>query len=75
MKTINFIMQKILIIEIILIILFFAQTLFGVNIPIVSSFIIMALKYVTPVSVIALILYIISSLISFKVVEIIIGVV
>lgn len=75
MKTIKFILQKIVIIEVMLIILFFACNLFGVSIPIVDTIINTGLTYLTPISIIALIGYIILSLLSFKIVEIAIGVV
>ena len=75
MKTIKFILQKIVIIEVMLIILFFACNLFGVSISIVDTIINTGLTYLTPISIIALIGYIILSLLSFKIVEIAIGVV
>ncbi|MBQ8681733.1 MAG: hypothetical protein IJ509_02355 [Bacilli bacterium] len=75
MKTIRFILQKIIIVETMLIILYFACSLFGVNIEIFNLIINTGLKYLTPISVIALILYIILSLLSSKIVETIIGVV
>ena len=74
MKTLKFILQKILIIEVMLIILFFAQNLFNVSIPVVSSIINTGLTYLTPIAIIALILYIILSLLSFKIVEIALGI-
>lgn len=75
MKLLKFICKKIVIVEVMLIILFLAQTLFGVDIPIISSIITMGLKYLTPISVVALILYIILSFVSSKIIETIIGVV
>lgn len=75
MNTIKFILQKIIIVEVMLIILFFAQNIFGVSLPIISTIISLGLTYLTPISIIALILYIILSLLSFKIIEIALGVV
>lgn len=75
MKTIKFILQKIIIVEVMLIILFFAKNLFNVSIPIIDTIITTGLTYLTPVSIIALILYIILSLLSFKIIEIALGLV
>lgn len=74
MKTLKFLAQKIVIIEIMLIILFFACTLFNVNIDILNSIISTSLIYLTPISVIALILYIILSILTSKIIETAIGV-
>lgn len=75
MKTLKFIAQKIVIVEVMLIILFFAKTLFGVTIPIIDTIINLGLQYLTPISVIALGLYIILSLLSFKITEIALGII
>ena len=75
MKTLKFILHKIIIIEVMLIILYLACNLFGISIPIVSTIITYSLKYLTPVAVVALIGYIILCLLSFKIVEITIGIV
>ena len=74
MKTLKFLAQKIVIIEIMLIILFFACTLFNVNIDILNSIISTSLIYLTAISVIALILYIILSILTSKIIETAIGV-
>ena len=74
MKTLKFLAQKIVIIEVMLIILFFACTLFNVNIDILNSVISTSLIYLTPISVIALILYIILSILTSKIIETAIGV-
>lgn len=74
MKLIRFILQKIIIIEVMLIILFFVKNLFEVSIPVVDTIINLGLLYITPVSIIALILYIILSILSFKIIEIALGV-
>ncbi len=75
MKTIRFLLQKIVIVEVMLIILFFAKSFFSISIPIADLIIDTGLQYLTPVSVIALVLYIILSLFSSKLVETALGIV
>lgn len=75
MKTIRFLLQKIVIVEVMLIILFFAKSLFGVSISIVDLIVDTGLTYLTPISIIAFILYIIFSLLSSQLIETILGVV
>lgn len=75
MKTIKFILQKIIIIEVMLVILFFICNLFEVSIPIIDLIIGTSLKYLTPIAIISLIGYIILSLLSLKIVEIALGIV
>lgn len=75
MKFIHFLLQKIVIVEVMLIILFCVESLFEINIPIVSLIIDTGLYYLTPISVIAFILYIIVSLLSSKIIETALGVV
>lgn len=75
MKTLKFILHKIVIIEVMLIILYIASSFFGVSIPVISTIITYGLKYLTPIAVIALIGYIILCLLSFKIVEIALGIV
>ena len=75
MKTIKFILKKIIIIEVILVILFLASNLFGVNIPIINPLINTILYYFTPISVISLVIYLILSLLSIKLIEILISIV
>ena len=75
MKTLKFIAQKIVIVEVMLIILFFAKSLFEISIPIIDSIISIGLLYLTPISIGALVLYVILSLLSFKIIEIAFGVV
>ena len=65
MKTLKFILHKIIVIEIMLIILYLVSDFFGIFIPTISAIIIYCLKYLTPVAVIALIGYIILCLLSF----------
>lgn len=74
MKTLKFLAQKIVIIEVMLIILFFACTLFNINLDILNTIINTSLIYLTPISVIALILYIILSILTSKIIETAIGV-
>ena len=75
MKTIKFILQKIIIVEVMLIILYFATNLFGVSISIVDTILSVGLTYLTPIAIISLIGYVILSILSFKIVEIALGVV
>lgn len=75
MKTIKFILHKIIIIEVMLIILSLVCSFFGVSIPFINTFLEYGLKYLTPLAVIAFVGYIILSLLSFKVVEIAVGIV
>lgn len=75
MKTIRFLLQKIVIVEVMLIILFFAKSLFGVSISIVDLIVDTGLTYLTPISIIAFILYIIFSLLSSQLIETVLGVV
>lgn len=75
MKTIKFLLHKIIIIEVMLIILYFVKTYFAINIPIINLIIDTSLKYLTPISIISFILYIIVSLLSNKIIETAIGIV
>jgi len=75
MKTIKFILHKIIIIEIMLIILHFAYKIFGISIPVINLIITTGLKYLTPISIISLIGWIIISLLNFKIIEIILGII
>ena len=58
-----------------LIILFLICNYFGVSILGVNNIIEISLKYITPISIVALIGYIVFSLFSLRVIEIVIGVV
>ena len=75
MKLIKFLLQKILIVEVMLIVLYIACLVFGVNIDIFNFIINTGLKYLTPISIVALVLYVILSLLTSKIVEVLIGVV
>lgn len=69
MKTIRFILQKIVIVEVMLLLLFFAKELFQVSIPVVDVIISTGLKILTPIAGISLVLYIILSIFSFQFIE------
>lgn len=79
MKALKFILQKIVIVEVMLIVLFLAKRGMNIVVPGIDNIIEMilttGLTYLTPVAVIALVGYIILSLLSFKIVEIALGVV
>lgn len=72
-KTIKFLSEKIVIIEIMLIILYLAGIYFSVDIPYVTSFISTALIYVTPVAIIALIIYILTSILDKQFIKLLIS--
>ena len=65
-KAIKFLSEKIVIIEIMLIILNLIGNLFKVSIPYITDFISIALTYLTPISIIALIIYIVFSILDHK---------
>ena len=75
MKIVRFLAEKIIIIELMLFILFFAKSLFAISIPIVDLIINKGLQYLTPIAIISLIVYIILSLLSSKLIETALGVV
>lgn len=79
MKTLKFILQKIVIVEVMLIILAFAKHGMNIVVPsidnIIETILSVGLTYLTPVAVVSLIGYIILSLLSFKIIEIALGVV
>lgn len=75
MQTIKFILQKIVIVEVMLIILLFITNLFNISIPIINTVINSSLFYLTPIAIISFILYIILCLLSSKIIETVIGVV
>lgn len=75
MKTIKFILQKIIIVEVMLIILLFIKNIFSVSMPIIDLIIGTSLTYLTPIAIISLIGYIILCLFNFKIVEIALGIV
>lgn len=69
MKTVRFLLQKIVIVEVMLLLLFFAKELFQVSISIVDVIISTGLKILTPIAGISLVLYIILSIFSFRFIE------
>lgn len=75
MDFIKFILQKIVIVEIMLIIIYIAKSYFGVNIEIVNFIVDTSLKYLTPIAILSVIPYFILSILSNRVVETILGVV
>ena len=75
MKLLKFILQKIVIVEVMLIILYFSCQFFGINIEIFNLIINTSLQYLTPISIFALIGYVILSLLTSKIIETIIGIV
>ena len=75
MKFIKFILQKIIIVEVMLLILYFAKSYFGVNIDIVNYIVDNGLDILTPIAIFSIIPYIILCILSNSIVEIILGVV
>ena len=73
-KTIKFLAEKIVIVEIMLITLFLAGNYFNVTIPYITDFISTALTYLTPISIVAAIIYIICSLLSHEFIKILLAV-
>lgn len=75
MKTIKFILGKIVIVEVMLIILYFATLTFNVHISLIDNVISVSLKYLTPVAILAIIPYVILSILDNRFVETIVAVV
>ena len=75
MKTIKFILGKIVIVEVMLIILYFATLTFNVHISLIDNVISVSLKYLTPVAILAIIPYIILSILDNRFVETVVAVV
>lgn len=75
MKTAKFILKKIIIVETMLIILTLAIQLFSINIPSILKLLTTCLNYLTPISLISLILYIILSLLTSTLIEVALGIV
>jgi len=71
MKTLEFLAEKIVIVEVMLIILNIAMSYFGMNIPLLSTL----LTLLTPIAIVAFILYIILSLLNSKIIQTALGVV
>lgn len=75
MKTLKFILSKIIIVEVMLIVLYFATVTFNVHIDLFDNVISFFLKYLTPVAILAIIPYIILSILDNRFVEIVIAVI
>lgn len=75
MKTIRLILGKIVIVEVMLLILYFATVTFNIHISIIDLIITISLKYLTPVAIICLAPYIILSLFNDRIIDVIVGVV
>lgn len=75
MKTIKFILGKIVIVEVMLIILYFATLTFNVHISLIDNVISVSLKYLTPVAILAIIPYVILSILDNRFVETIVAIV
>ena len=73
-KTIKFLSEKIVIVEIILIILFLAGNYFSVTIPYLTDFLNSALTYLTPISLVAAVIYIIASLLDHEFIKILLAI-
>lgn len=74
MKTLLFITKKIIIVEIMLIIIYFAKSCFNINISIINLIVDTFLKYLTPIAIMAIIPYFILSILSNKIIEVALGV-
>lgn len=71
MKLLQFLAEKVVIVEVMLIILNVSMLYFGLSLPLLTTF----LVFLTPISVIALILYIILALLNSRLVQTALGVV
>lgn len=74
MKLIRFILEKILIVEVMLLLLYFAKTFFNIDINFVNLIVDNGLKYLTPIAIPSLILYFLTYLLDTKIVKIAIGI-
>jgi hypothetical protein len=72
-KIVKFLAEKIVIIEVMLMILYLAGNYFSVTIPYITDFISMALTYLTPISIVALVIYIIFSLLDHEFIKILLA--
>lgn len=75
MKVLKLVLEKIVIVEVMLIILAWAMALFGISLPVVDTIVNGGLAKLTPVAIVAFVLYVIVSLISSKFVEVVLGIV
>lgn len=74
MKLIRFVLKKILIVEVMLLVLYFAKTFFNLDINFVNLIVDNGLKYLTPIAVPSLILYFLTYLLNSKIIKIAIGI-
>lgn len=75
MKLLRFLLEKIVIVEVMLIILFLAKRWFGVTISMVDSIVDTSLFYLTPIAIVALVLYIIVEFLNSSLIKLILGIV
>lgn len=75
MSFIRFLLAKIVIVEVMLLILFFAMSFFGVSIEPIDVIIGFCLKLLTPVAIVCLIPYLLLSIFSSRALDIITGIV
>ena len=75
MKTLKFILEKIVIVEVMLIILYIACQTFSINIEIINLIINTSLSHLTPIAIFALIGYLILSLLTSKLIGTILSIV
>lgn len=75
MKILKFILEKIVIIEVMLIILYIACQAFSIDIKIVNLIINTSLSYLTPIAIFALIGYLILSLLTSKLIGTILSII
>lgn len=75
MKTLKFILEKIVIVEVMLIILYIACQTFSINIEIINLIINTSLSHLTPIAIFALIGYLILSLLTSKLIGTIISII
>lgn len=74
-KLIKFFSEKIVIVEVMLLLLHFVGTYFGVVIPYLTSFLDRALVFLTPIAVVALIVFIVFSILDHKLIKMLIVIV
>ena len=74
-KLIKFFSEKIVIVEVMLLLLHFVGTYFGVVIPYLTSFLDRALVFLIPIAVVALIVFIVFSILDHKLIKMLIVIV
>lgn len=73
-KTIKFLAEKIVIVEIMLIILVLAGNYFNITLPYLTDFLNTALTYLTPISLVSAVIYIIASLLDHEFIKILLAI-